>query len=83
MFEPNYSRTRAGVKRVADNLLSELVSLRGVFDSITVCDETNNTSARINRNELYLDVAIQPTKAVEFIYVPIRIQSTLGTTGSN
>ena len=83
LFEPNDSITRAGVKRVADNLLSELVSLRGVFDFITVCDETNNTSARINRNELYLDVAIQPTKAVEFIYVPIRIQSTLGTTGSN
>ena len=82
LFEPNDSITRQGVKRVADNLLSELVSLRGVFDFITVCDETNNTTARINRNELYLDVAIQPTKAVEFIYVPIRIQSTLGQTGS-
>ena len=82
LFEPNDSITRQGVKRVADQLLSELVSLRGVFDFITVCDETNNTTARINRNELYLDVAIQPTKAVEFIYVPIRIQSTLGQTGS-
>ncbi len=76
LFEPNDSITRQGVKRVADNLLSELVSLRGVFDFITVCDETNNTTARINRNELYLDVAIQPTKAVEFIYIPLRLKNT-------
>jgi len=26
-------------------------------------------------------VAIQPLKAVEFIYIPIRVQNTLGQTG--
>ena len=83
LFEPNDGITRAGVKRVADSLLSELVTLRGLFDFISVCDTTNNTPARIDRNELYLDIAIQPTKAVEFIYIPIRIQSTLGQTGSS
>ena len=66
MFEPNDGITRAGVKRVADSLLSELVTLRGLFDFISVCDTTNNTPARIDRNELYLDIAIGPTKAVEF-----------------
>lgn len=83
LFEPNDGITRSGVKRVADSLLSELVTLRGLFDFISVCDTTNNTAARIDRNELYLDIAIQPTKAVEFIYIPIRIQSTLGQTGSS
>lgn len=83
LFEPNDGITRAGVKRVADSLLSELVTLRGLYDFISVCDTTNNTPARIDRNELYLDLAIQPTKTVEFIYIPIRIQSTLGSTGSN
>ena len=82
LFEPNDGITRSGVKRVADSLLSELVTLRGLFDFISVCDTTNNTPARIDKNELYLDIAIQPTKAVEFIYVPIRIQSTLGQSGS-
>jgi hypothetical protein len=82
LFEPNDGITRSSVKRVADQLLSELVTLRGLFDFISVCDTTNNTPARIDKNELYLDIAIQPTKAVEFIYVPIRIQSTLGQTGS-
>jgi hypothetical protein len=41
-----------------------------------VCDLTNNTPARIDRNELYVDIAIEPVKAVEFIYIPLRIRNT-------
>lgn len=81
LFEPNDEITRSNAKNVVDGFLSELVTQRGVFDFITVCDTTNNTPARIDRNELYIDVAIQPLKAVEFIYIPIRIQNTLGQTG--
>jgi hypothetical protein len=40
-----------------------------------VCDGTNNTPDRINRNELYVDVAIQPSKDVEYIYIPIRLKN--------
>ena len=29
----------------------------------------NNTPTRIDRNELYLDIAIESVKAVEFIYI--------------
>jgi len=81
LFEPNDEVTRANAKVVVDRLLGELVAQRGLFDFITVCDTTNNTPARIDRNELHIDVAIQPVKAVEFIYIPIRIQNTLGSTG--
>jgi hypothetical protein len=81
LFEPNDEVTRANAKVVVDRLLGELVSQRGLFDFVTVCDTTNNTAARIDRNELHIDVAIQPVKAVEFIYIPIRIQNTLGQTG--
>jgi hypothetical protein len=81
LFEPNDEVTRANAKTVVDRLLGELISQRGLFDFIVVCDETNNTPARIDRNELHIDVAIQPVKAVEFIYIPIRIQNTLGSTG--
>ena len=45
-------------------------------DFITVCDTTNNTPARIDRSELWLDIAIEPVKAVEFIYIPLRILNT-------
>jgi hypothetical protein len=80
LFEPNDEVTRTNAKVVVDRLLGELVSQRGLFDFVTVCDTSNNTAARIDRNELHIDVAIQPVKAVEFIYIPIRIQNTLGST---
>jgi phage tail sheath protein FI len=41
-----------------------------------VCDLSNNTPARIDRKELYVDIAIEPVKAVEFIYIPVRIKNT-------
>jgi hypothetical protein len=81
LFEPNDEVTRQNAKVVVDRFLGQLVTQRGLFDFLTVCDTTNNTPARIDRNELHIDVAIQPIKAVEFIYIPIRIQNTLGTTG--
>jgi len=43
---------------------------------LVVCDETNNTATRIDRNELYVDVAIEPVKAAEFIFIPIRLKNT-------
>ena len=81
LFEPNDSTTRLNAKGVVDRVLSELVVQRGLYDYVSVCDTSNNTPARIDRNELHIDVAIQPVKAVEFIYIPIRIQNTLGSTG--
>ena len=81
LFEPNDEVTRQNAKVVVDRFLGQLVTQRGLFDFVVVCDATNNTPARIDRNELHIDVAIQPIKAVEFIYIPIRIQNTLGTTG--
>ena len=83
LFEPNDAITRQNAKNVVDGLLDNLVIQRGLFDFVTVCDTSNNTPARIDRNELYIDIAIQPVKAVEFIYIPIRIQNTLGSTGSS
>ena len=53
-----------------------MVAKRGIFDYLVVCDETNNTADRIDRNELYVDIAIEPTKAAEFIFIPIRLKNT-------
>ena len=76
VFEPNDKLTRDEIKGVVDSIMNDLVSKRGLYDFLVVCDETNNTSARIDRNELYLDVAVEPVKSVEFIYIPVRIQNT-------
>ena len=56
--------------------MNDLVAKRGLYDYLVVCDETNNTNDRIDRNELYIDIAIEPVKAVEFIFIPVRIQNT-------
>lgn len=76
VFEPNDAITRQQISGVVETLLVDLVAKRGVFDYLVVCDESNNTPARIDRNELWIDVAIEPVKAVEFIYVPVRIFNT-------
>lgn len=80
LFEPNDASTRADAKAIVDRFLANLVTQRGLFDFVTVCDTTNNTAERIDRNELHIDIAIQPIKAIEFIYIPIRVQNTLGST---
>jgi hypothetical protein len=76
LFEPNDKKTRDEIKAAAESLLIELVGLRAIFDFAVVCDESNNTPDRVDRNELWLDLAIEPTKAVEFIYIPLRLKNT-------
>ncbi len=76
VFEPNDKITRDEIKQAAESLLLELVGQRALYDYIVVCDTSNNTPARIDRSELYLDVAIEPVKAVEFIYIPLRLKNT-------
>ena len=61
---------------MSEQLMNDLVAKRGLYDYLVVCDETNNTNDRIDRNELYIDIAIEPVKAVEYIYIPVRIQNT-------
>jgi hypothetical protein len=76
IFEPNDQITRDEIKGAVESLLLELVGLRALYDFAVVCDESNNTPSRIDRNELYVDIAIEPVKAVEFIYIPLRIKNT-------
>ena len=76
LFEPNDKITRDEIKQAAESLLLELVGQRALYDFLVVCDDTNNTPSRIDRNELYLDIAIEPVKAVEFIFIPLRLKNT-------
>jgi hypothetical protein len=76
IFEPNDKITRDQLKQLVEQLLNDLVAKRALYDFLVVCDTTNNTPVRIDRNELYLDIAIEPVKAVEFIYIPLRIKNT-------
>ena len=76
VFEPNDAITRANLKAAADGLLSDVMAKRGLYDFATLCDASNNTPERIQANELWLNVAIDPTKAGEFIYIELQLVAT-------
>lgn len=76
VFEPNDQITRDNLKSAVDGFLNDVMIKRGLYDFATLCDASNNTPDRIDRNELWLDVAVKPVKAAEFIYIPIRVLST-------
>jgi hypothetical protein len=76
LFEPNDQITRTGISNSITSLMIDLVSKRGIYDYLVVCDSTNNTPTTIDQNQLWVDIAIEPVKAVEFIYIPLRIENT-------
>jgi len=76
LFELNDRMTRDQVLDTFERFLSDLSAKRALYDFLVVCDESNNTPARIDANQLWVDIAIQPAKAAEFIYVPVRIKNT-------
>lgn len=76
LFEPNDEITRQEITGTVNSLMIDLVAKRALYDYLVVCDASNNTPARIDRNELWVDIAIEPVKAVEFIYIPLRIKNT-------
>ncbi len=76
IFEPNDALTRNEIKQAIESFMLELSAQRALNDFAVVCDESNNTAARIDRNELYVDIAIEPIKSVEFIFIPVRLKNT-------
>ena len=82
LFEPNDQITRNQITNSVTSLMLDLVAKRGIYDYLVVCDLSNNSPATIDANELYVDIAIEPVKSVEFIYIPLRIQNT-GTIASS
>jgi Phage tail sheath C-terminal domain len=81
IFEPNDAITRNEIKQQIEKLLLGLTAQRALYDFLVVCDKSNNTPARIDANELHVDIAIEPVKSVEFIYIPMRLENTGGVAG--
>jgi len=67
LFEPNDTTTRMLLVNMIDPFLRDVKARRGIYRFQIVCDETNNTPERMDRNELYCDIYIQPTRTVEFL----------------
>ena len=66
-FEFNDEFTRAQFKNLVEPFLRDIQGRRGLTDFSVVCDETNNTSDVIDRNEFRADIFIKPARSINFI----------------
>jgi hypothetical protein len=73
LFEQNDRITRQLVKGSIDNYMSDVAARRGVTAWKTICDDSNNTAIRIDRNELWIALLMKPTRAIEFIVLNVGI----------
>jgi phage tail sheath protein FI len=67
MFEFNDEFTRAGFVNIVEPFLREIKGRRGITDFRVVCDETNNTSAVIDRNEFLAHIFIKPARSINYV----------------
>lgn len=73
LFEQNDEFLWAQVRGSINPVLSDIAGRRGLTAFKTICDETNNTPATIDRNELHVTILVKPTKVVEFIQLDLAI----------
>jgi phage tail sheath protein FI len=76
LFEPNDDITRMLLINMIEPFLRDVKGRRGIYSFMIVCDSTINTPERIDRNELWCDIYVQPTKASEFIVLNFIVTKT-------
>ena len=67
LFEFNDEFTRGQFVSLVTPFLRDVQGRRGIYDFRVVCDTTNNTGERIDRNEFWGDIYIKPAKSINFI----------------
>ena len=67
LFEFNDEFTRSQFRNLVTPFLRDVQSRRGITDFLVVCDNTNNTAERIDRNEFWGDIYIKPNRSINFI----------------
>lgn len=67
LFEFNDTFTRAQFVGSVEPFLRNVQGRDGISDFIVVCDDTNNTSDVVDRNEFVGDIFVKPNRAINFI----------------
>lgn len=67
LFEFNDPFTQAQFRNLVEPFLRDVQGRRGITDFRVVCDDTNNTSEVVDRNEFVADIFIKPARAINFI----------------
>jgi hypothetical protein len=76
LFEPHTEGTRAKFVQLATSVLENVKVNDGIYAYKVVCDTNLNTSDVIDRNELRAQIGVQPTRAVEFIFIEFSLHRT-------
>ena len=79
VFEQNNVQTRTRFLNIANPFLEQVQSQSGLNAFRVVMDDTNNTPDTVDRNILYGQIFLQPTKTAEFIILDFTVQPTGAT----
>lgn len=82
LFEPDDDITWADAQATVNSFLSTLVGRRALYDFASIIDSTDNTADTIDNSEMIVNIAIKPTKAVEFIDATVTVVNTGANIGS-
>jgi len=82
IFEPNNDLTRFRVEAIINEYM-EMLAGQGAFQQEgddqgfhVVCDRTNNTPAKIDRNILAVDVFIKPVRVIYYVNLQVTVTKT-------
>jgi hypothetical protein len=67
LFEFNDEFSRANFRNLVEPFLRDVQGRQGLTDFSVVCDDSNNTSDVIDRNEFRADIFIKPNRSINFI----------------
>jgi phage tail sheath protein FI len=79
VFEQNTNATRNQFLSQVNPYLESVQQRQGLYAFKVIMDDSNNTPAVIDRNQLVGQIYLQPTKTAEFIYLDFNVTPTGAT----
>ena len=79
VFEQNNVQTRQRFLNIVNPFMEQVQSQSGLTSFRVVMNSTNNTPDIVDRNILYGQIFVQPTRTAEFIVLDFTIQPTGAT----
>jgi len=79
VFEQNTNSTRKRFLSIANPFLEQVQSNSGLNAFKVIMDDSNNTPDLVDRNILYGQIFLQPTRTAEFIVLDFTVQPTGAT----
>ena len=73
LFEPNNKLTRDRLTLTLGSCLDHYKATRAINEYKVVCDESNNPPSATDRNQLNVDLFVQPARTPEYIVLNIGI----------